>query len=262
VVTRNAADWEPEVKDGPGPAGKRWSNRQLFCMGDSHAWAYAGLLRTLQQQDGASVYTDSEPGNGIGLLIRPMSDGEADTRRKETVDYLRQRAHPGDVVFLASLRVPRLCEQWGPLPPPPASESPAMERSRQLAIQQGEQLIRDLQQLNLQVIIPDPLPVFKAPPYRGSDWFNRMNPVVRPGFEIDLDFMLHHRALAMQSIAEVQADLPGVIVWDPLWTFRHGNTISAFEGSRPLFLDGDHLSNYGGARLYPSFKAVLEKIWP
>jgi len=73
---------------------------------------------------------------------------------------------------------------------------------------------------------------------------------------------LSNHEVRFNLIAEVQADLPGVIVWDPLWTFRHGNTISAFEGSRPLFLDGDHLSNYGGARLYPSFKAVLEKIWP
>ncbi len=130
-----------------------------------------------------------------------------------------------------------------------------------LAVQEGERFISKLNQLGLQVIIEAPLPVFKAPPFRGSDWFNRMNPVARPGYVVGRDFMLDHRARAMQSIHDVAVRLSWRPRVGPLLHLLFRHDLFRLRRLQPLFFDGDHLSNYGARKAYPSFKATLEKIW-
>ncbi len=262
VVSRNYFDWYPDKGEGAGSSGKHWSDKRLFSVGDSHAWAYEGLFQTLRERDGVSVYVFQVPGTAACSLVRPESPADAANERRILED-LRKDSRPGDVVFLASLRVQRLCEEWEDLTPEQLAISAAAqtEQNRLKAIQEGERFIDELEQLKLRVIIEAPLPVFKAPPFRGSDWFNRMNPIARPGYTVARDFTLTHRASAMKSIEEVQTHFKDVDVWDPLPTLYSGPIYSAFEGTRPLFFDGDHLSGYGGRKLYPSFEAELEKIW-
>jgi len=261
VVTKNSMDWYPHATNC-GATGKHWSNRRLFSVGDSHASAYGGLFRMIEEQDGVSVYVYSYAGDAVASLVQPASTKDAESEL-EICEDLKKRSRPGDVVLLAHLRVKRLCEAWGDLTPEDLAANTALdsEPNRLIAIQEGERFISKLKQLKLQVIIEAPLPVFKAPPFRGSDWFNRMNPVARPGYVVDRDYLLNHRAQAMQSIYEVQANFTDIQVWDPFWTFCFGTNCSAFDGTKPMFFDGDHLSDYGGRKLYPSFKAALEKFW-
>jgi hypothetical protein len=40
-----------------------------------------------------------------------------------------------------------------------------------------------------------------------------------------------------------------------------GNTCSVFEGDKPLFFDGDHLSSYGNQKLYPDFVNHIDEVW-
>lgn len=270
TVIRNRNDWYPHLNTATGepsqaPA-KHWHTRQLFSVGDSHAIAYAGMFRMLQMEDGVSVHVDSFPGQAIGSLVFPVSPTGAE-RQAKTLETLKKMSRPGDVVLLASLRVNRLCEQWGNegVPNPGDSSNPTNEAARALAVSQAKEFVSQLTALKLNVIVDAPTPIFKAPPFRGSDWFNHMNPVNRPGFTVDSEFFLQHRAQAMQSLQELQQSFPAVQVWDPLPALRSGPVCSAFEGSppnaKPLFFDGDHLSDYGGRKLYPSFKTVLEKFW-
>jgi len=263
VVTKNSSDWEPSLGMADSPVrGRPWSGKWLFCIGDSHAGAYGGLLRTLHEKDGVGVSVYSYAGSVVGSLVNPPN-ANTGKQAAEILDNLRKHSLPGDVVLLASLRVPRLCQQWGELGAGEKEGNKGLETEkwRAIAVQEGERFIRELRKLQLKIIIEAPLPVFKAPPFRGSDWFNKMNPVVQSGFVVDRDFMLKHRARAMNTIFEVQTNFPDIDVWDPLWTFCSGTNCSAFDGSRPLFFDGDHLSDYGGRKLYPSFKLALEKIW-
>jgi SGNH domain (fused to AT3 domains) len=48
-----------------------------------------------------------------------------------------------------------------------------------------------------------------------------------------------------------------VAMWDPFPTLCPQATCNAMDGKRPIFFDGDHLSAYGNARLYPEFRALL-----
>jgi peptidoglycan/LPS O-acetylase OafA/YrhL len=269
VVTKNYKDWYPEPSWNhnrgplfPGVAGKHWSDKRLFVIGDSHAEADGGLCRMLEENDGVSVLIDSFVGENLGSLVHP-ENANTEGLKQFALAHLKQYSRPGDVVLLASLRVHRLSEPWGELKPEYIAQVAAMETetNQALALRQGEELIRQLQQMNLTVIISAPMPVYKASPFRGSDWFDRMNPVNLPGFTVDRDFSLAHRAHAMEVIKQVQTDIPSVQVWDPFETFCAGTNCVAFDGSKPFFFDGDHLTDYGGRKLYPSFKEALEKIW-
>ena len=68
------------------------------------------------------------------------------------------------------------------------------------------------------------------------------------------------RAPTMASLRALEASHK-VHVWDPLPILCPGDTCSAFDGDKPLFVDADHLSAYAGRRLVPSFADQLEAIW-
>lgn len=109
----------------------------------------------------------------------------------------------------------------------------------------------------VQVLIDAPKPLFKAPPYRCSDWFNRMNPICAPGFTMERDQLEQLRAPQMALIDRLTRQYPMLQVWDPLPLLCPGRTCSAFDDDKPLFRDADHLSGYGNRVLEPTFTQAL-----
>jgi hypothetical protein len=65
----------------------------------------------------------------------------------------------------------------------------------------------------------------------------------------------------MDSINQLTRDYHNVSMWDPSSQLCPLNPCSAFDGDKPLFFDGDHLSGYGSLMIAPSFIAKLEEIW-
>jgi hypothetical protein len=220
------------------------------------------MLRMLELNDGVTVHIQSITGEEFGSFIIPTT-GEELANQKLIWDELKKDSHPGDVVLLANLRVERLSEEWGPVT---VEEQRAFEMNssgtnRALAFQQAEGNVRKLLEMNLNVIIDAPPPVFKSAPIRGSDWFNRMNPAVRGGFTIERSVFLNRRAGAMETLLRAKTEFSSIQIWDPMEVLCPGPVCSAFAGSEPLYFDGDHLSDYAGRLLYPSFKATLENFW-
>jgi hypothetical protein len=64
----------------------------------------------------------------------------------------------------------------------------------------------------------------------------------------------------MDSISAVASGNPAIAVWDSLPLLCPEATCSALQGQRPLFFDGDHLSAYGNARLYPAFRSTVTAL--
>lgn len=63
---------------------------------------------------------------------------------------------------------------------------------------------------------------------------------------------------AMDSIAAVQREIPGVVVLDVLSPLCPGDECSVLDkDGRPLFTDQDHLSGWGNERLLPAIRAAL-----
>jgi hypothetical protein len=103
------------------------------------------------------------------------------------------------------------------------------------------------------VILEAPKPVFKSPPFRCSDWFNRYNPDCSLGFLVQRRDIDERRSAALAVEQGMAVTTKGVSVWDPTPVLCDAATCNAFYEDRPLFFDGDHLSGFGNDVLYRSF---------
>ena len=234
--------------------------RHLFVVGDSHAGAYGTMLYKLAQERGTEVVLFMKAGCAYMSLQRPTESRCAPFVDLSTAEILR-RAVPGDVVLLASLRVPKLSDQTGGLPETERVSysiegDDKTERTR--ALDEAHALLGRLDKVGLQVVIDAPKPVFKSPAFRCSDWFNSMNAVCSGGLALSRDFLLEHRRPAMQSLAALAAANPRLLIWDPLPVLCPEEICRAVDARGPLFFDGDHLSALGNRVLYPSFLSTLE----
>ena len=245
----------------PSPINK--INRKLFIVGDSHAACYATLAELLQRNLGLDVNVLTRSGGNFASLVR-SSTAQDRPFVASVLNELANSAKPGDAVLLSALRVHRLCDQWEALDLSDViarRDSAGAEAERLIAVEEGIDLIGQLQELGLNVIIEAPKPILPSPPFRCSDWFNRMNPIGKGGFTIEREFLLQHRTPAMKSIEEVRKRLPGTLVWDPFPVLCPEPVFNGFDGEFPVLFDGDHLTPYGNSKLYADFEGFLNSLW-
>lgn len=250
--------WRPlERIDAPALAG-----RQLFVAGDSHAAAYRTMVSMAARQFDMKLQIDERGGCAIAGLLRPSS-GECLAFSERVLAQIEASARPGDIVLLASMRMPESRDEtW------PAGE-PAVWTAQQEALDvanraRGEaeaaQILARLQALQVHIIIDAPMPVFRSPAYRCSDAFNRMNPACAAGLTVPRKDLETLRAPSMAALERLQARYPALQVWDPLPTLCPSATCSAMAGTQPLFFDQDHLSGHGNRVLLPGFDRLLMKL--
>lgn len=237
--------------------------RQLFVVGDSHTAAYRTMLNVVRLQLGIEVLESEQGGCGVVTLIGPDPTHCAE-RREANFKEIEAQAKPGDIVFLASLRMPELRGQdwargeaavWDDI-----FSSQTLENSA-LAKASAEAILDRLSAIKVHVIIDAPKPLFKAPANRCSDWFNKMNPVCSPGLTIDRAQIERLRDPQMKLLDSLKREYPGLTVWDPMPLLCPGQVCSAFDNEKPLFFDSDHLSGHGNRVLTPAFTQVLLTIW-
>ncbi|SFL70949.1 acyltransferase family protein [Pseudomonas sp. NFACC46-3] len=234
--------------------------RQLFVFGDSHAAAYRTMLSLASRQLGIRVVEYERGGCPVASLIAPDPQGACAPAREKALRDIEARAKPGDIVFLASLRMPELAgREWARGEETVFNDVLAeltpgkMEEARISA----ETVLRRLMAAEVRVLINAPMPLFKAPPYRCSDWFNRMNPICTPGFTITRDRLDQLRAAQMALLDRLARQYSMLRIWDPLPLLCPGPTCSAYRDDKPIFRDGDHLSGHGNRLLAPSFMKAL-----
>lgn len=258
-ITTNQYDWSPYISRPASGAGKR-----LIVIGDSHAETYGNMAYLAAQRQGAEVSIFSRVGCPIANLRTTVAHTPPCRHIEEdVVAYLQANAKPGDAVLIASLRVPRLSEQSNAFDLEAQRRlwrHPARIAERKQALEEAARFIEKLQAMQLHVILDAPKPLFRAPPFRCLDWFNRSNPDCSAGFEISRELLLEIRAPVMASLGELERS-HGVYVWDPFPTLCPDAKCSALHGRRPVFFDTDHLSGYGGRLLVDSFSAALARIW-
>jgi len=257
-----SVDWRPLEGGGilshvPTGCDLAKDSRKLFAAGDSHAWAYTSMLRTYSARSGVEVHIITKGGCSLFDLQRPMASAGASCKgfTDAVMRELGRRMSSGDILFLPSLRVPRFIDQWGVvMSDEPAQGDPSM---RKAAAIEAVTLLQPLAARGALILFEAPKPIFKAPPFRCSDWFNRSSAICAAGFEMDRTILEEVRRPALASIDDVVARVYRAAVWDPLPTLCPGNTCSAFSNGKPLYFDGDHLSGFGNAVLFEAFAERL-----
>ena len=236
-----------------GPRGR------ILVIGDSHAGAYLPVLWKFSMETGTGVLLYRRQGCSYLSLFRPARDTSATCQEFTsaiTTEILRE-ARRGDVLFLPSLRLARFGDQWANFPDESARKAMSGAEAAQLraaAVDEAVALLRPLLDKGVHVVFEAPKPIFRAPPFRCSDWFNRSNPVCEPGFEMNRADLLAYRQPVMQSYAAIASQVDGLLVWDPFPILCPGEPCRARVEGTPLFFDGDHVSGYGNMRLYGGFR--------
>jgi hypothetical protein len=180
--------------------------------------------------------------------MAPMAEGKP----SGCVDFWQQATRTvaadvqtGDILFLPSLRQHRFSEV--------ATKSDhTLEATQEAAV-----WLRPFVDRRMKIVFEAPKPIFRSPPFRCSDWFNSHNPVCEGGFAQSRSDLQNRRAGILLAMNEIAGEEPTVSVWDPFPILCPEAVCQAFSERRPLFFDFDHLSAYGNAVLYPSFKAAI-----
>ena len=246
-----------------GGCGKRESTApDLFALGDSHTIGYRTMLTEYVLRTGAQV-TLYPNINCAFATLKPWPDaGQCQVQNQAELADIRQRAKPGDILFLAALRLNRLSNQdqmvtTGDVWPSMATEQDAQGRdteSTQLLAQLGP-----LSQAGVRIVFEAPKPLFRSPPFRCSDWFNRGNPICAAGLFESRAAIEAYRQPVVDSLDRLAAGL-GASVWDPLPILCSKDLCESVRDQHPLFFDGDHLSADGNRLLLPSFAAFIDSL--
>lgn len=291
VVSKNAQDWYPDgrmpdagslprrcrtasaheaIEGGsrstytPIDCQGRLTSATLFALGDSHATAFAPSYEQISAETGLSVVVYTSAGCSFLNLLAPMDalpDSCVAFWRLASADALTT-ATSRDVVFLPSLRQYRFVEQWGTLQYDVEKLSvgeEALERVSQ-AVKDAEHWLAPFNERGVRLVFEAPPPLFRSPPFRCSDWFNRHNPVCDGGSTQSRAYLLELRAPVVAAEQTLATSHRGVTVWDPFPVLCPSEPCSSTHDGRPQFIDGDHISAYGNRRLYESFRAEIWRV--
>ena len=238
--------------------------RSLYVIGDSHALAYEGLFKQYAIRNSTQIFAYNNGGCPFVSLqpFRENDNPQCQQYAKASLEDLRNRLKPGDVLFLASLRLARLSDQWATFDDAGASAQmlgAGADAGRERAVTEAVATLKEFADKGVQIVFEGPKPLFRAPPFRCGDWFNHNNPICRPGFSVSRDLLESFRKPVLESFAKMTAQLPNSSVWDPFPILCPGKECEAFRDGKPLFLDGDHLSGNGNVLLLKDFTEFMEK---
>lgn len=266
AVNEKTSDRQPHVAHNVFNGGDKISinnarvsdNRSnVFLLGDSHAWAYTTLIKKFVSETGQSAVIYWMSGCGDTFNITPENMPPV---CKEFLRYslseIGSQAKQGDVLFLVSLKLNRFTQQWENFDVNEQKRrmsSKEVVEARKKTVSANIEMFRPLADKGVRVVFEAPKPIFKSPPFRCASWFNKSNPVCKPGLVVDRNELLLYRQPVMDLIEKVTEALPNSSIFDPFTTLCPGTVCTAIVDGKPLFFDGDHLSAYGNLILFDDF---------
>jgi hypothetical protein len=216
------------------------------------------MLKQFVANTGATVYSYNVGGCPF-ISLQPWMPGRDDrckTFGDASVADMLPNIKPGDIVFLASLRLPRMVEQWTVFGADSAHDAMYSElavQGRQQATERALPVLREITARGAHVVFEAPTPMLESIPYRCADWFNRDNPICVNGLSVQRSLLENLRAPILASYGQIEKSMPNVSVWDPLPTLCPGDVCHAYRDGKPLLFDGDHITYFSNMLLLPSF---------
>jgi len=245
---------------------------QIFVIGDSHAGSYQPMLEQLSAEEGRIIRAYFIPGCPYIDLNKPMGESRPASclsMPRVAMKEVLLLAHKGDIVFLPSLRLPRIVDDWGPVRSGIQYDdesvfnyrfSPNLLQSVVKATLDARQWFEPFERADLHVMFELPKPIFRSPPFRCVDFFNKLNPQCLNGLSEKRSKLEAFRAPIVEAIKNLAVQHPTVVTWDPFIVLCSKEYCNAIQEGHPLFFDADHISAYANLVLYPSFKNAIEQI--
>ena len=236
---------------------------RVFVLGDSHAMHYRGMLKMLVASTGMDVYEYSSGGCSFVGLQAWEGDEECKKFRTSAISDVLFKVRQGDAVFLPSLRMPRMVDQWGVVNKDSIRQSifdEGANAARAKGVAEALPFLRKMVERGARVILEAPSPMLKSVPFRCSDWFNRGNPICAAGFSIVRSDFEDLRGPVMSAYEKIRQQVPTVYVWDPVQFICSRSSCDAFLAGKPLFFDGDHFTFFANEILFPEFLGFLNSL--
>ncbi len=234
----------------------------LFALGDSHTIGYTTMLTEYVLRTGAKVTLYPNIGCTFASLKPWREEGACNAKNQAELADIRKRAKSGDILFLAALRLDRLSNQDAMLNATDRwtmMDTASAAQGRDAASTQLQNQLGALSDAGVRIIFEAPKPIFRSPPFRCSDWFNRGNPICAAGLSESRAAIEAYRQPVVDTLHRLAAEL-GAAVWDPLPILCTADRCDAIRDQTPLFFDGDHLSADGNRLLLPSFMAFIAAL--
>ncbi|UPG95329.1 acyltransferase family protein [Luteibacter aegosomatissinici] len=290
TVARHADDWYPSklpARSAPPPCGvgapavsavgegvrieyvraacdRPVTAPHVYAVGDSHAMAFGSLFADYVRDTGAPVTLY----NNAGCAFLSFREGAESTPRCEAsiavvLADMVPRLKAGDVVFLPSLRMPRLVDQWARYPRDEVEKawfSADATAFRQHDSAQARALLTRMTANGASVVIEAPNLLLNAPLYRCADPWTRTNPICRAGAAVDREQLERLREPVLATIKSAEVGIPTASVFDPFPILcPQGATCDGYMDGKPLFFDGDHVSAAGNRLLLAPFTEAVRK---
>jgi hypothetical protein len=107
------------------------------------------------------------------------------------------------------------------------------------------------------VVLEAPKPLFLAPAFRCTDWFNRANPICASGLTLPRSEEESLRAPVVAAMAQLAKTDTEVHIWDPLPTLYPEPEYWALLANGPVFFYGDHVTGHANDLLYSGFRSAI-----
>lgn len=224
--------------------------------------AYSGMMKQLVARTGATVYAYNVGGCPF-VSLQAWVPGRDDTCKAfgdAAVADMLPKIRSGDVVLLASLRLPRMVDQWAVFGIDSAKNavfSEVAQQGRDEGVQKAIPMLRQLTARGARTVFEAPTPMLASIPYRCADWFNRNNPICAQGMSLSRSLLQERCAPILASYAKMLRAVSGVEVWDPMPLLCPGTECHAYLDGKPLLFDGDPLSYFSNMLLLPFFTAFV-----
>jgi peptidoglycan/LPS O-acetylase OafA/YrhL len=237
----------------------------VAAIGDSHAIAFGSVFSAYVAQTGATVNLYNNAGCPF-LSLQPWREQSAPcpASAKAAQDDILGRLKPGDVVFLPSLRMPRVVDQW-------ARSSDEIVRNqvfgkdavegRESSLVAGTAILQSFRSRGANTVIEAPNLILNSPPFRCADPWTRDNPICAGGSTVDRTAFMRLRQPALDAVTRLAGSVPGSGVFDAFPVLcPTGPMCDTYRNHRPLFFDGDHVSAYGNSLLLPAFESLMREV--
>ena len=233
----------------------------VVSVGDSHSGAYERMLGRIALRQNRPVELYETRGCGIFRFQGPDRPLPASCLafRSGELRRLVDRLSPGDVLFLASLKLPTYRDEGEALLRPTADLPPADSfRTRDTAdVQQRAAEIRPFLDKGVIVVVEDVKPVMKSSPFTCADWYTRIKPYCAPLGPVPRAEIEERAARAHASLALLARLEPRIKFWRPIEKLCDGAVCPPFRDGKPLYFDSHHLSGYGDDVLLDDFGQML-----